>query len=49
VKTENLGVVKNITDDFVFVVYNGQTNAQATRAEDLYSLKNRPDLAELIK
>jgi hypothetical protein len=49
IKTENLGIVRMINDTYVFVQYNGQQRTQATNAEDLYSLKNRPDLTGQIK
>jgi hypothetical protein len=48
VKDENLGIVTSMNDTFVFVRYLGKNNSQATRAEDLYSIKNRPDLIEKL-
>jgi len=45
---ENLGVVTNINDTYAFVRYLGNTNSQATRPEDLYSLSNRKDLADKV-
>lgn len=45
---ENLGVVTAKNDTYVFVRYKGRINSQATSAEDLFPLKNRPDLAELL-
>jgi len=49
VKDENLGVVTSKNDTYIFVRYNGNTGSQATRPEDLYTLKNRPDLIEKLK
>jgi hypothetical protein len=48
VKTENLGTVISKNDDFIFVRYLNQELSKATKAEELYTLKNRPDLAEQI-
>jgi len=48
VKEENLGEVTSFNDTYVFVRYKDKSGSQATKPEDLYSLKYRPDLAELI-
>lgn len=48
VKHENLGIVTSKNDKFVFVRYRGQENSVATRAEDLYTLKYRTDLLEIL-
>jgi hypothetical protein len=48
IKTENLGVVTSLNDTYVFVRYKGKSHSQATKPEDLFSLKNRPDLADQI-
>ena len=48
VQDNNLGVVTSKNDNFVFVRYLNKTNSEATDANDLYSLKNRPDLAERL-
>lgn len=45
---KNLGIVTSYTDRFVFVKYKGQSNSQATEAEDLFSIEKRPDLKELL-
>lgn len=46
---ENLGIVTSKNDRFVFVRYNGETNSKATNAEQLFSIRNRPDLIEKLK
>ena len=48
IKEENLGVVSGKNERYVFVIYKDKTMPQATKASDLYSLDNRPDLADLI-
>lgn len=48
VKTENLGIVTSKNETYVFVRYKNNTGSQATLPEDLYSLKNRPDLSTLL-
>jgi hypothetical protein len=45
---DNLGVVTSKNDTYVFVLYKGKNNSQATRPDDLFTLRNRPDLAELL-
>ena len=47
-KEENLGVVTSKNDYYVFVRYNNSIQSQGTKAEDLFSLKNRPDLCEKV-
>lgn len=47
-KNENLGVVISMSDKYIFVNYNNTRGTQATRAEDLYTLRNRPDLIQLM-
>jgi len=49
IKDENIGIVTSKNDKFVFVRYSGKNNSQATRPDDIYSLKYRNDLAELLK
>lgn len=49
VKHENLGVVTSVNDMFVFVKYIGNTGSQATNPEDLFWIKNRPDLLEILR
>jgi hypothetical protein len=49
VKFNNIGIVTSKNDQYVFVRYNGTNGSQATRPDDLYSLKYRPDLAEQLK
>lgn len=46
---KNLGIVTSKNDRFIFVRYKDCTGSQATEAKDLYSLKDRPDLAALIE
>ena len=48
IQDKNLGVVTSKNDTFVFVRYANGTNSQATSPEDLFSLRNRPDLANNI-
>ena len=45
---ENLGIVTSVNDTYVFVQYLGNTNSQATRPENLYSLEYRQDLADKV-
>lgn len=49
VEDRNIGVVTSKNDTFVFVKYPliGDTS-QATAPEDLFTLRNRPDLIEKI-
>ncbi len=49
VEDKNLGIVSSKNDTYVFVVYplNG-SNSQATRPEDLFTLRNRPELIEKL-
>jgi len=44
VKEENLGVVTSKNDTYVFVKYKNNEGSQATKPDDLYTLRNRPDL-----
>lgn len=46
---KNLGIVTSKNDRFIFVRYKDHIGSQATEARDLYSLKDRPDLAALIE
>lgn len=48
VEDKNLGIVTSKNDEYVFVRYLGNTGSQATNPLDLYTLRNRPDLAEKI-
>lgn len=48
VKYKNLGVVTSKNDTYVFVCYNGCTGSQATKPEEIYTLRNRPDLEAKI-
>jgi hypothetical protein len=48
VKPENLGSVTSVNDKYAFVRYKDTECSQATRPEDLYTLKNRPDLAQQL-
>ena len=48
IKEENLGEVTSLNDTYAFVRYKDKSGSQATKPEDLYSLKYRPDLDELI-
>ena len=49
-KEENLGIVTSVNDTCVFVKYNSSPdNSQATNAEDLFWINNRPDLIEKLK
>ena len=48
IKMENLGVVTSKNENYVFVRYRLDSHSKATRAEDLFSLKDRPDLKELL-
>lgn len=45
---KNLGIVTSKNDRYVFVRYLNKNGSEATNASDLFSLHNRPDLAELI-
>lgn len=47
VKHENLGTVTSKNDLYVFVRYVGKSHSQAT-IEDLFTLRNRPDLIEKL-
>ncbi len=49
IQENNLGEVTSKNDIYVFVRYNGMNHSQATRADDLFSLKYRPDLIEKLK
>lgn len=44
IKEENLEIVTSKNDYFVFVLFKGKNGSQATKAEDLFALRNRPDL-----
>lgn len=46
IKDENLGIVSSKNDTYVFVKF--ETSIQACRPQDLYTLRNRPDLIEKI-
>lgn len=48
IKEKNIGVVTSKNEMYVFVRYLGHETSQATRHEDLYCLKNRPDLMEKL-
>jgi hypothetical protein len=48
VKDENLGIVTSKNDSYIFVRYKDKTGSQATSANDLFTLRNRPDLASLL-
>jgi len=50
IQDRNLGVVTSKNDTYVFVRYPmiNNTGSQATRASDLFTLRNRPDLIEKI-
>lgn len=50
VKGKNLGVVTSKNNHYIFVRYpmNGST-PQATRSEDLFTLRNRNDLIEKLE
>lgn len=43
-----LGIVTSMNDKFVFVRYKHSNTSQATNAEDLYSIDQRPDLQERL-
>jgi intein/homing endonuclease len=45
VKESNLGIVTSKNDRYVFVLYKYDTIPKATEANDLYTLKERLDLA----
>lgn len=49
VKESNLGVVTSLNDLYVFVRYMGNTGSQATNADDLFWINNRPDLQEILR
>jgi len=49
IKDENLGIVTSKNTEYVFVRYKDKNNSQATRADDLYSLKNREDLQKKLE
>ena len=48
IKEENLGIVTSMNDHYVFVRYKNKSNSEATKPSDLFSLKDRPDLAKLL-
>lgn len=48
VEDKNLGVVTSKNDKYIFVRYLGQ-GSEATNADDLFTLKNRPDLIERLE
>lgn len=47
-KMENLGTVTSKNCRFVFVRYLGNTGSQATDPNDLFSIRNRADLQEIL-
>ena len=49
VKTENLGIVISKNDIYVFVRFNEQDNSVTCKPDDIFPLKHRPDLQELIR
>ena len=48
-KKENLGTVTSTNKRFVFVRYLDTTNSKATSPEDLFFIKDRPDLQEILR
>lgn len=48
VEYQNLGVVTSKNDNYIFVMYKDKTGSQATRSDDLFSIKNRPDLVDIL-
>lgn len=48
IKHEHLGVVTSKNGNYIFVRYKGSQCSQATRADDLYTIRNRPDLIEIL-
>lgn len=48
IDVDNLGVVTSINDTYIFVRYLGDQHSKATYPRDLYSLKDREDLAEMV-
>lgn len=48
INDDQLGVVTSLNDKFAFVRYLNKTSSQATKADDLHSIKNRPDLMERL-
>jgi hypothetical protein len=48
VQEKNLGIVTSVNDHFAFVRFNNQTGSEACKANDLFTLDNRPDLQELL-
>lgn len=49
VKDENLGIVTSKNDSYIFVRYKDKTGSQATSANDLFTLRNRPDLIHTLE
>lgn len=49
VSNKNLGIVSGKNNNYVFVNYDGNSQAQATNPKDLFFLDNRPDLMEMVK
>jgi hypothetical protein len=47
-KRENLGTVTSKNERFVFVRYLGNTGSQATDPNDLFTIRNREDLKEIL-
>ena len=43
-KNENIGVVTSKNDKYIFVRYRDKSGSEATSANDLFTLRNRPDL-----
>ena len=48
IKEENLGVVTSKNDKYIFVQFKDKDNSVAVKAQHLYTLKYRDDLANLI-
>lgn len=48
VEDKNMGIVVSKNDTYVFVKYGNSESSQATKPEDLFTLKNRPDLIEVL-